>query len=137
MIGQDSRRHLLVELPVPLFDAALGQLHVGDDHLLLILEFVLRRVVLALLGHLDELVIEAGGLSPADKLGHLPLLLLTDPLVKVPALVLAEHCLEGSVEDLVRRHMGELAKRGLTLVESAFVRNYLNMLSDRLPGVAR
>ena len=94
-------------------------------------------MVLALLGHLDELVIEAGGLSPADKLGHLPLLLLTDPLVKVPALVLAEHCLEGSVEDLVRRHMGELAKRGLTLIESAFVRNYLNMLSDRLPGVAR
>lgn len=86
MIGQHSRRHLLVELPVPLFDAALGQLHVGDDHLLLILELVLWRVVLALLGHLNELVIEAGGLSSADALGHLPPhLLLLDPLVEVPA----------------------------------------------------
>ena len=136
MIRQHSRRHLLVELPVPLFDATLGQLHVRDDHLFLILEFVLWRVVLALLGHLNEFVIEAGGLSSADEFGHLLLLLLSDLFVKVFALVLAKHCLKSSVEDLVRRHLGELAKRGQNLVERAFVRNYLNMLSDRLSGVA-
>jgi hypothetical protein len=98
---------------------------------------VLWRAVLELLGHLNQFVIEARRRSSGDFLVRLLLLLLLDPVVKVFASVLAKRCLKSSVEGLVRSQVGELAQRGHHLVEGAVVGDDLNMLSDRLSGVAR